>query len=84
MFTWYDVLVHQERNKDLLREAEHYRFVRRALAGRERHDHFYCRALIWLGRRLVAWGVRLQARHGAAVGALDFEWRPAPQCSVSR
>jgi hypothetical protein len=55
MFGWYDVLVHQERNKDLLREAEHYRLVRRALAGRERHDHFYCRALIWLGRRLVAW-----------------------------
>ena len=84
MFKWYNVLVHQERYKDLLREAEHCRLVRLALAGQERHDHFYCRALIWSGRRLVAWGVRLQARHGAVVAAPDFEWRATPQCSVSR
>ena len=84
MFNWYDVVVHQERNKDLLREAEHYRLVRQALAGRERRERFHCKVLSWLGRRLVAWGVRLQERYGAVAAAPDFEWRPAPQCSVSR
>ena len=62
-------LIHQERYKDLLREAERYRLVRQALAGRERRDRFHCRALTWLGRRLVAWGWRLQERYSAAAAA---------------
>ena len=84
MFNWYDVLVHQERCKDMMREAGQYRFMRQVLAGLTRRERFHCRALRWLGRRLVAWGVRLQERYGAVAAAPDFEWRPAPQCSVSR
>jgi hypothetical protein len=66
MFTWNDVLVQEERRKDLLREAEEYRLARLVLAGRERRPRLYYRALTWLGRRLVAWGYRLQARYGVA------------------
>jgi hypothetical protein len=59
-------LVYQERYKDRLREVERYRLVRQVSKGRERGDRFHCRALIWLGRRLVAWGWHLQERYGAA------------------
>jgi steroid 5-alpha reductase family enzyme len=61
--------LHQERYKDLLREAERYRLVQQALAGRERHPPFYYRALTWLGGRLVAWGWHLQERYGATTAA---------------
>jgi hypothetical protein len=60
-------LVCRERNKDLLREAERYRLVRQTLPVRRRHGRFYCRALIWLGRRLVDWGWRLQERYDVVV-----------------
>lgn len=61
-----DSLVHRERYKDLLREAEKARLVRQARAGQERRDRFYRRPLTWLGVRLVVWGWRLQERYGAA------------------
>jgi len=64
-----DFLVCQERYKDLLREAERARLVRQARAGQERRNHFYYRALTWLGRRLVGWGWHLQERYGTAAGA---------------
>jgi len=69
MFTWSDVLVQQERRKDLLREAEEYRLARLVLAGRERRPRLYYRALTWLGRRLIAWGYRLLERYGAVATA---------------
>ena len=76
MFLSYtDFLAYQEHYKDLQREAEGYRLVRQALAGRERRDRFHCRALTWLGRRLVAWGWRLQERYSAAAAAPTL--RPA-------
>ena len=62
-------LVCRERNKDLLREAERYRLVRQVLPARRRHSRFHCRALIWLGRRLVGWGRRLQERYDVVVDA---------------
>jgi hypothetical protein len=67
-----DALVYQEHYKDLLHEAERYRLVRQALAGRERHERFHRRALTCLGRRLVAWGWRLQERYSAAAAAPTF------------
>jgi len=60
-----DVLVQQERYKDMQREMERYRLVRQVLAGRERRNRFHHRALTWLGQRLVAWGRHLQEQHGA-------------------
>ncbi len=68
MLTWEDFLGQQERYKDLLREVERNRFIRQALARYERRNYFYCRALVWLGQRLIAWGWRLQERYsGGAV-----------------
>lgn len=63
--TYIDYLVARERYKDLLREAERDRLVRQALTGRERRHRFYCGALTWLGRRLIACGWRLQERYGS-------------------
>jgi len=55
----------RERYQDLLREAEKHRHVRQVLAGRQRRQRAYCRAINWLGRRMVAWGQRLQEHYGA-------------------
>ncbi|HXV44555.1 MAG TPA: hypothetical protein VEC96_15955 [Anaerolineae bacterium] len=35
MINWHDVMVIQERNKDLLREAEHERLIQQASSGDE-------------------------------------------------
>lgn len=67
MLNWNDVMLQQERNKDLLREANNYRFAREAMGPREGRNRFHGRALIWLGCRLVAWGSLLQARFGVPV-----------------
>ena len=64
-----DSLVYREHYKDLLREAEKARLVRQMQAGQERRERFHRRALIWLGRRLVVWGWRLQERYGPAPAA---------------
>ena len=66
MLDWTDVLANQERFKDMEREAQRYRFVQQALAGRERHSRLYHRTLTWLGQRLIVWGGYLQERYGAA------------------
>jgi hypothetical protein len=69
MIDWLTLAVAQERYKDLLREAERERFVRQALAEQEKPEPFYCQALIWLGRRLVASGQHLQERYGPVMEA---------------
>jgi hypothetical protein len=71
--SWKDVLVQRERYQDLLREAEKHRLVLQALAGRQRRYHFYCRAMNWLGRRMVAWGQRLQEQYDAATAATALQ-----------
>jgi len=57
--------VRRERCRDRLREAERYRLLREACLARRRQDQFYGRALIWLGRCLVQWGLHLQERYAA-------------------
>jgi hypothetical protein len=69
MLNYYDLLIHQARYQELLREFEEGRRLRRALARGERPDGLHCRALIWLGGRLVAWGQGLQERYGATAVA---------------
>ena len=64
-----EFLVRREHYQDLLRETEEARLVRQARAGQERRNHLYCRALTWLGGRLVVWGWRLQERYGAMTAA---------------
>lgn len=66
MLGWTDVWVRLERNRDLLREAERYRLVREALAGRPGGPRLHCLIINWLGGRMVAWGRGLQERYGAA------------------
>ncbi|MBC7264591.1 MAG: hypothetical protein H5T64_09610 [Chloroflexi bacterium] len=60
-----DILTQQELYKDLLREAERERLCRQVARRKGEGDRFYCQVLIWLGRRLVAWGWYLQERYGA-------------------
>jgi hypothetical protein len=78
---WHDGVAGGERYKDLLREAERDRLVREKLAGRGGNAGFYCRALIWLGSRLVAWGWRLQERYGAGTAAPALRERPLAACT---
>jgi hypothetical protein len=65
MLGWRDVVAHQERYKDLRREAERDRLILHELALIERENRLRCRAITWLGRSLVSWGWRLQERYGA-------------------
>ncbi len=65
MISWIDVLAYQERYKDMRREAERERLVRQARPSREKRRPVHGPAVIWLGRRLVAWGSRLQEPYRA-------------------
>jgi hypothetical protein len=78
MLSWSDIMVQQERNADLLREAERERLIQHVLAGRERRGRFTRQALAWLGQRLVAWGCRLQERYGATTGVYPSVCQPTP------
>jgi hypothetical protein len=53
-----------ERYKDLVREADRARLVSQAQNGQKR-GNCLSGVLIWLGRRLVVWGRRLEERYGA-------------------
>ena len=63
MPTEQDYLARKEYYRDQRRAADKFRLVRVAMAGRERTDRLYTRALARLGTRLVAWGSRLEARY---------------------
>ena len=69
LYTWVDVMVHQERRRTLLREAKQERLALQGLAGQNGRARFYGRALTWLGCRLVAWGRHLQEQYGVAAPA---------------
>jgi hypothetical protein len=53
----------QERRRDLMRELEHDRLVRQAELATHPHQHTLYHVSDWIGRQLVRWGERLQARH---------------------
>ncbi|MEJ2558985.1 MAG: hypothetical protein P8186_22770 [Anaerolineae bacterium] len=55
----------EERRKDAMREAERRRLVRTVLAAQPKPARFHGRLLAGLGRLLIGWGLRLQARYGA-------------------
>jgi len=69
MVTRQDYLVKREYYKDQAREIQRDRFARQVLVRRQRSNRFYSGALIWLGRRLVAWGRSLQERYSTAASA---------------
>jgi len=64
MSSWLIDRVKEEQLLDLRREAEQRR-LRKALAARPAPARFYAKPLAGFGRRMVAWGYRLQSRHGA-------------------
>ena len=57
-----DAVAAQHRD-DLLREAHNRRLIRQAAPAAPKPQPFYHRSLAWLGRRLIAWGSRLQQRY---------------------
>jgi len=68
VFRWSDVLAQQDHCEDIRREIARLRIAQQASEGHQRH-HLHCRALSWLGRRMVALGQRMQERYGAAATA---------------
>ena len=73
MMTWKELWMQQERYQELLREAQTERFLRQARTASPQYRRLRRRALIWLGRRLVAWGQSLQCRSGAPVPAINLQ-----------
>jgi hypothetical protein len=72
VFRWSDVLAQQEHCEDIRREAARHRIAQQASEG-QKHNHLHCRALSWLGGRMVALGQRMQERYGAAATAPAFQ-----------
>jgi len=70
-----DYVANLERYRDRVREADRARLVKQARVGRDYRNRFYVPMLNWLGRRLVAWGLRLQACREAAAATPTL--RPA-------
>jgi hypothetical protein len=67
MLSEKDGIYGMERWRDYMREADRERLIRQVIAKPARQNHLYCRALIWLGRQLVACGYRLQQHYGNVV-----------------
>ena len=76
MLNWLDIAMQQERYQDLVREAHRERFVKQAQQSQEPGHPFYHRTFIWLGKRLVTWGLSLQARFGSTPAALEPARQP--------
>ena len=60
-----EIIARGHRN-DLLREVEQEYLAKLALQGHSQRDSVFGRALLILGRRLVALGARLEEEHGGA------------------
>jgi hypothetical protein len=53
----------EERRRDFMRQAEADRLIRQAELVNPPHRHTVYHVLDWVGRHMVHWGERLQARH---------------------
>ena len=60
---WHVLKIVEERERDLLRTLEQDRLIREAEIINRPYRHRLYHVLDWLGRLLVHWGERLQARH---------------------
>lgn len=65
MLNWNDEQFQEQRRQDWLREAEHDRLALHVVPTRARRRKVHHSFLALLGRWLVRWGHRLQARYGA-------------------
>lgn len=73
MLNWNDIVMQQERYQDLLREAQRERLVKQAQQSCKPGHPFYRRALTWLGKQLVTWGLSLQTRFSSATSDPTLE-----------
>jgi hypothetical protein len=64
--TWEETLAQEQHRRELLKEADHHRSIRR---GAKQETVFHQLLLARLGERLVRWGCRLQARYGTLAEA---------------
>lgn len=64
-----DLLMQRLYYEEAIRQAEEERLLRQLRANGSQGDRLPGRALIWLGRRLVAWGQGLQERYGVSAAA---------------
>ena len=70
MLSYQQILMMQKKHsRELLRQAEQERFMRRILESRNQNNRLHGQALSWLGRRMVAWGQDLQERYSARATA---------------
>ena len=60
---WVALQLAREREHDLVRKLEHQRLIKLAEASNHDRGHRLYHVLDWVGRQLVRWGERLQARH---------------------
>jgi len=67
MPNWVDEQIARQRFDDLVREEQLHRLAVLASALQSRPPRFYGPLLASLGRRLVVWGGRLEARYSAMV-----------------
>ena len=67
MPNWVDEQFMRQRFDDLVREEQLYRLNAAASAMQPPRPRFYGRVLAALGRRLVIWGGRLEARYSAMI-----------------
>ena len=49
--------------QERLGQAEYERFILKVCAKPARRERFFCKFLLWLGRRMIAWGGWLQERY---------------------
>jgi len=68
--------------EDRLREAARQHLTDQAIRARverervliRRRPHMASRAVVWVGKRLVEWGARIQARYGEASEPQALQW----------
>jgi len=65
MFDYLEYAI-QLKHKEMLQNVEAQQLIKEALAARHKGQPFYYEALAALGRRLTAWGERLQDHYDSA------------------
>ena len=75
---WFIEKAVQLHRQELLHEVEQGQLARQAVAGCDDGPPLQRRAMAWLGRRLAAWGSRLQERYGSPPAVCG---QPASPCT---
>ncbi len=65
---WHTLMdLYEQRNAELVHEAQQYRLVKQSMEGRPTRNPIICRFLVWLGALLVNWGRQLLTRYNALI-----------------